>query len=100
MVQLDTVIQQNASASEEMASMAEELSSQAVQLTETMSFFKLGGDGAAKASSAKNRSVKVAHIASAASGFQTPVRERTALALAEAPDSSAAASKDDDFEQF
>ncbi len=99
MVQLDTVIQQNASASEEMASMAEELSSQAVQLTETMSFFKLGGDGAAKASVAKNRSVKVAHIASA-SGVQTPVRERTALALAETLDSSAAASKDDDFEQF
>lgn len=41
MVQLDNVIQTNASASEEMATMAEELSSQAVQLSETMSFFKL-----------------------------------------------------------
>jgi methyl-accepting chemotaxis protein len=41
MVQLDAVIQQNASASEEMASMAEELSGQAAQLSETMSFFRI-----------------------------------------------------------
>jgi len=43
MSQLDSVIQQNASASEELAAMAEELSGQAVQLTTTMSFFKLAG---------------------------------------------------------
>jgi methyl-accepting chemotaxis protein len=36
------VIQQNASATEEMASTAEELSSQAEQLQETISFFKAG----------------------------------------------------------
>jgi len=41
MGQLDTVVQQNASASEELASMAEELSSQSVQLSEAMSFFRL-----------------------------------------------------------
>ena len=41
LIQLDTIIQQNASASEEMASMAEELSGQASQLSQTMSFFKL-----------------------------------------------------------
>lgn len=40
-LQLDSVIQMNASASEEMASMAEELSGQAVQLAQTMAFFKL-----------------------------------------------------------
>jgi methyl-accepting chemotaxis protein len=39
--QLDTVIQQNAGASEEIAGMAEELSSQAEQLTQTVSFFKI-----------------------------------------------------------
>ncbi len=50
MNQLDTVIQQNASASEEMASMSEELSSQAEQLTETMSFFKIEEDTAPAAS--------------------------------------------------
>ena len=38
---LDTVIQQNASASEEMASTTEELSSQAEQLKDTISFFTL-----------------------------------------------------------
>ncbi|MCK7482877.1 MAG: hypothetical protein M0C28_41500 [Candidatus Moduliflexus flocculans] len=35
------MIQQNASASEEMASMAEELSGQATQLKETMAVFRL-----------------------------------------------------------
>jgi methyl-accepting chemotaxis protein len=41
MVQLDTVIQQNASNSEEMAAMAEELSGQAQQLASAIGFFKL-----------------------------------------------------------
>ena len=40
--QLDLVIQQNASASEESASMAEELSAQAENLQNLISFFKLG----------------------------------------------------------
>ncbi len=40
-LQLDQVIQHNASASEELASMAEELSSQARQLEEEISFFKI-----------------------------------------------------------
>ena len=38
MVQLDTVIQDNASASEEMASMAEELSGQSKQLSDVIFF--------------------------------------------------------------
>jgi len=41
--ELDKVIQQNASASEEVASTAEELSGQAVLLQEAIRFFKLGG---------------------------------------------------------
>jgi methyl-accepting chemotaxis protein len=51
MVQLDTVIQTNASASEEMASMSEEFSGQAQQLASTVGFFKLaeGSDGADRA---------------------------------------------------
>ena len=40
MIQLDNVIQNNASASEEMASMAEELSGQSKQLSEAISFFR------------------------------------------------------------
>ena len=41
-LQLDSVIQQNAASSEELASMAEELSGQAEQLRSTVSFFKVG----------------------------------------------------------
>lgn len=41
-MQLDQVIQQNASASEEMASTAEELLGQAEQLQDAMSYFKVG----------------------------------------------------------
>jgi methyl-accepting chemotaxis protein len=40
MMQLDTVIQQNASASEEMAGMAEELSGEAADLKSTIAYFK------------------------------------------------------------
>ena len=39
--QLDTVIQQNASASEEMASMSEELNSQAEMMQNNVNFFQL-----------------------------------------------------------
>jgi len=46
MTQLDTVIQTNASASEEMAGMAEEFSGQAQQLASTVSFFRLAADDA------------------------------------------------------
>jgi len=62
--QLDTVVQQNASASEEMASMAEELSSQAELLTEAVSFFKLpeGVSGATTSARAQKHEVHVARI--------------------------------------
>jgi methyl-accepting chemotaxis protein len=43
LTQLDTVIQQNAASSEELASTAEELSAQASQLADTVSYFKTGG---------------------------------------------------------
>jgi methyl-accepting chemotaxis protein len=49
MIQLDTVVQKNASASEEMASMAEELSDQAIQLSEAIGFFKVGGPAKSQA---------------------------------------------------
>lgn len=45
LAQLDAVIQQNASAAEEMASTSEELSGQSMQLERTMAFFKLDGHG-------------------------------------------------------
>jgi methyl-accepting chemotaxis protein len=49
LVQLDTVIQQNAASSEELASTAEELSAQASSLAETISFFKTEEGGTAGA---------------------------------------------------
>ena len=45
LVQLEKVIQQNASASEEMASTPEELSSQSEQLVSALAFFRTGDDG-------------------------------------------------------
>ncbi|HOX33664.1 MAG TPA: methyl-accepting chemotaxis protein [Spirochaetales bacterium] len=47
MLQLDTVIQSNASASEEMAGMSEEFSGQAQQLAQAVGFFKMPGPAAA-----------------------------------------------------
>ncbi len=55
MVQLDTVIQANASGSEELAAMSEELSGQSSQLSEATGFFKLP-EGAARAADAKPKS--------------------------------------------
>ena len=52
MVQLDAVIQQNASGSEEMAAMAEELSGQSQSLATSISFFKLP-DGAGESRASK-----------------------------------------------
>ncbi len=62
-LQLDQVIQANASASEELASMAEELSGQAEELQSTVSFFKVkaaerkGGLGGARAAGGKGAGV-------------------------------------------
>ena len=103
MMQLDTVIQQNASASEEMASMAEELSGQAVQLSDAMSFFKLAGNVAVKDAQGPRHEIHVAH---AALGKQAPSAgrrpetsaKRTAIALAKPP--AAKDQTDAEFEDF
>lgn len=105
MVQLDNVIQQNASASEEMASMAEELSGQAAQLTRTMAFFKLDGKNAMGASTRKDKGPNAASTASPsaharqqASGVppsRALPRAQTAITIAEG-----SSSNDGDFEQF
>ncbi len=71
--QLNQVVQQNAGAAEEMASTSEELASQADQLLNTISFFKVNGNGhdrMALAASTSTRSVvkqasrapQIAHI--------------------------------------
>ncbi len=60
--QLDTVIQQNASASEELASMAEELSSQSRLMLEALAFFQSDEDGAATAPSARTTASRTAIV--------------------------------------
>jgi len=78
-VQLDTVIQQNASASEELASMAEELNSQAEQLVDALRFFTLPdslGDGRAETGNkakARGREVAVAYAAAKSAPARAPV---------------------------
>jgi len=85
------VIQQNASASEEMASMSEELSSQAEQLTETMSFFKIEGNAAA--AKGPEREVRVARTTRTPAPVGAPSRTAKALAKRES-------ATDGDYEQF
>jgi len=73
-IQLDHVIQQNASASEEMASTAEELSSQAQQMQEAVGFFKVEA-GALRSGSADFASGATA-IAGSASVNAAPTLQR------------------------
>lgn len=79
--QLDQVIQQNAAASEQMSATAEELSSQAEVLQESLTFFKLDGDGQRKKSTARLHTRVVAgptsqvkpHLSKPGNGTHVPV---------------------------
>jgi methyl-accepting chemotaxis protein len=62
------VVQQNASASEEMASTSEELSSQAEQLMSTMSFFRVSSGGGAS----QKRAAKALPAGRSAQGKAAP----------------------------
>jgi methyl-accepting chemotaxis protein len=121
-LQLDQVIQDNASNSEELASMSEELSGQARQLSETVSFFKTdesaaGKDSAAKPSPATKPSaakpaptLKLAakserdpHSDGDAKRGRGPAgksAQPTAIALAPASRNSGEKASDVDFEEF
>ncbi|MGO8692227.1 MAG: methyl-accepting chemotaxis protein [Rectinemataceae bacterium] len=106
MIQLDTVIQQNASASEELASMAEELSGQSVQLSEAISFFKIKNtEGAAAA--AKQQVVKIAHApdmaahrAGGAAIAKPAASAKFERALAKTAIVPVGDGRDSDFEEF
>ncbi len=91
MMQLDTVIQQNASASEEMASMAEEFSVQAQQLADAISFFKVGDEAAAP----RSGSPAPRRIAAAAAA-ERPKRTTTAIRVKKEAGDRA----DKDFEEY
>lgn len=94
MIQLDQVIQQNASASEELASMAEELNSQTEQLAQSVAFFKLaraevGGYPSVEPPKKAPRKTEV----SEAKGQKTTQKRKTALV-------PVTGDKEDDFEEF
>lgn len=109
MMQLDQVVQENASASEELASMAEELSGQALQLNETMSFFRLR-DGAAAPGAEKHahprtppaaprpaaRSRARPRVEAGDAEEPSPRGREIALARPQSPDPA----RDSDFEEF
>jgi methyl-accepting chemotaxis protein len=96
MIQLDTVVQTTASASEEMASMAEEFTGQAQQLASTVGFFKLA--------SGQARTAAKPAPAAASPAKPAPGKGKAAKA---APGSSASRAiapvpdkRDDAFEEF
>jgi methyl-accepting chemotaxis protein len=102
MTQLDSVIQQNASASEELASSSEELSSQAMALKEAVAFFTIA-ERADRADRAEGRT-SVRKPVAAPAPARAAVKARK---LAGPPRKSASraiaikdAGGDDDFEAF
>jgi methyl-accepting chemotaxis protein len=92
--QLDKVIQQNASAAEELAAMSEELTGQSSSMQETVSFFKLG---AAHAKPQKTARKQAEASPAPAAGEKDQPRARRTRAIVPSP----AADRDDrDFEAF
>ncbi len=59
---LDTVVQQNASSSEELASMSEELEAQARSMNQAVSFFHLGNNPHARKSNYKDDKVEIGRL--------------------------------------
>jgi Methyl-accepting chemotaxis protein len=78
MMQLDSVIQQNASGSEEMAAMSEELAGQSQQLSTAIGFFKIAADTTVDA----------------------PAAAAKRIAIAPAQKGTASAAGDSEFEEF
>ncbi len=85
--QLDTVVQQNASASEESASMAEELSAQAERLQQLMKFFKIK-----KQSDEGIKSVKLKNPDGSRKQTHFPVNSRLIRGTGKNPDEGQAVS--------
>ncbi len=96
MVQLDTVIQHNASSSEELASMAEELSAQSFSLTQTMSYFRIGG----RQSESKTLLEAPQQRAAAQAGRAGPRQSSAAIPKEIRAITPVLAAADEDFEAF
>ena len=100
MVQLDTVIQTNASASEEMASMSEEFSGQAQQLADTIGFFKMTASDSLEAKAPG--AVKSGHVKQLpqASVSRMPPRSDREVKSSQKAIKPIGDAKDDGFEEF
>jgi methyl-accepting chemotaxis protein len=92
MIQLDNVIQQNASGSEEMAAMAEELSGQSQQLATAIAFFKVAGGSRKRAEPSAAPAAAPAQAALPPPSRARPRRPSQAMAPVD--------SGDGDFENF
>jgi methyl-accepting chemotaxis protein len=93
--QLDQVIQQNASAAEELAAMAEELTGQSNSMQDTVSFFKLGA-GHARPQKTARRQAEAAPTPAPRAKDQPVARRATAIV----PARPASDADDGDFEAF
>ncbi|MGO8693035.1 MAG: methyl-accepting chemotaxis protein [Rectinemataceae bacterium] len=94
-LQLDQVIQQNASGSEELSATSEELSGQARQLQDIMSFFRLGAEDR------KDPPSPTAKVSTAAGRDGEPAGRRvTAIRPVPAEPAAKALEDDSDFETF
>jgi methyl-accepting chemotaxis protein len=91
--QLDKVTQQNASASEEMSATAEELANQADRLQETIAFFRVNSDEAAKASSKKAAAPRRAQAAKPEVHKQIAKAQAFSRPKSKAPTAAKAATK-------
>lgn len=91
--QMDTVVQQNASSSEELAATAEELAGQATSLSDSISFFKIDTKGSVPKIVAKPKSTTASEEAAAG----TKPKSTTAIALAS---KSSAPVSDSEFESY
>ena len=101
-LQLDQVIQQNASSSEELSATAEELSGQAKQLQDTMAFFHLGG-GEKAGDGAPPPRKELAMAASPAKPLVQPrpqVQPQRGIRPLPAPGNKLQNLSDEDFEEF
>ncbi len=104
MMQLDQVVQQNASASEELASMSEELSGQSEQLAAAIEFFKVEAAATRRAAAGPADAAPRAAARAPAGGIavKRPARGSRSLAIAPVDQARSAAKADDDgeFEEF
>ena len=101
MIELDSVIQQNASASEEMAGMAEELSNQSSDLSEVISYFRLGEEGGGERALKEGGTGAIRQAPASAPAPAKPKQGAPARGIVPVgrPKSGGAA-QDSDFEEF